>query len=210
MLRASKDTEIQTKPLVCSLFPLFQKINLICPLFLCLQDLSCIDDLSTNSLFSSPADSLSEYADQSFISTDNLDTVPTLWDVNTSTTTTPAQSQLEVSSKPSSTHVSIPEAPLQQLILHLLCKTNLFHMHVWLGGHEHQQAAGAGAALAHCHISLSGGTFRVLLGLWSILFQHRHQCNLYSENYCFLFNQSIKIYCTVSFIQVNSKCLTHD
>uniref|UniRef100_A0A4W6DA27 Protein strawberry notch homolog 2 n=1 Tax=Lates calcarifer TaxID=8187 RepID=A0A4W6DA27_LATCA len=56
------------------------------------QDLSCIDDLSTNSLFSSPADSLSEYADtQSFISTDNLDTVPTLWDVNTSTTT-PAQS----------------------------------------------------------------------------------------------------------------------
>ncbi|KAM9849316.1 strawberry notch homolog 2b [Aulostomus maculatus] len=61
------------------------------------QDLSCIDDLSTNSLFSSPADSLSEYADaQSFISTDNLDTVPTLWDVNTSTTTTPAQSQLEL------------------------------------------------------------------------------------------------------------------
>uniref|UniRef100_A0A3P8SIS9 Protein strawberry notch homolog 2 n=1 Tax=Amphiprion percula TaxID=161767 RepID=A0A3P8SIS9_AMPPE len=60
------------------------------------QDLSCIDDLSTNSLFSSPADSLSEYADtQSFISTDNLDTVPTLWDINTSTTTTPAQSQLE-------------------------------------------------------------------------------------------------------------------
>ncbi|XP_010777025.1 si:ch73-63e15.2 [Notothenia coriiceps] len=63
---------------------------------LCLQDLSCIDDLSTNSLFSSPADSLSEYADaQPFISPDNLNTVPTLWDVNTSTTTTPAQSQLE-------------------------------------------------------------------------------------------------------------------
>uniref|UniRef100_A0A671UA61 Protein strawberry notch homolog 2 n=1 Tax=Sparus aurata TaxID=8175 RepID=A0A671UA61_SPAAU len=75
-------------------FVLFQKSNLTPPLFLCLQDLSCIDDLSTNSLFSSPADSLSEYADaQSFISTDNLDTVPTLWDVNTSTTTTPAQSQ---------------------------------------------------------------------------------------------------------------------
>uniref|UniRef100_A0A3Q1BCK7 Protein strawberry notch homolog 2 n=1 Tax=Amphiprion ocellaris TaxID=80972 RepID=A0A3Q1BCK7_AMPOC len=69
-----------------------------------MQDLSCIDDLSTNSLFSSPADSLSEYADtQSFISTDNLDTVPTLWDVNTSTTTTPAQSQLEVSGKLSHT-----------------------------------------------------------------------------------------------------------
>ncbi|XP_049445011.1 protein strawberry notch homolog 2 isoform X2 [Epinephelus fuscoguttatus] len=60
------------------------------------QELSCIDDLSTNSLFSSPADSLSEYADaQPFISPDNLSTVPTLWDVNTSTTTTPAQSQLE-------------------------------------------------------------------------------------------------------------------
>uniref|UniRef100_A0A3Q3KNM4 Protein strawberry notch homolog 2 n=1 Tax=Monopterus albus TaxID=43700 RepID=A0A3Q3KNM4_MONAL len=61
-----------------------------------MEDLSCIDDLSTNSLFSSPADSLSEYADaQSFISTDNLDTVPTLWDINTSTTTAPAQNQLE-------------------------------------------------------------------------------------------------------------------
>ncbi|XP_026202184.1 protein strawberry notch homolog 2 isoform X2 [Anabas testudineus] len=60
------------------------------------QDLSCIDDLSTNSLFSSPTDSLSEYADaQSFINTDNLDTVPTLWDINTSNTTAPAQSQLE-------------------------------------------------------------------------------------------------------------------
>ncbi|XP_028299766.1 strawberry notch homolog 2b isoform X4 [Gouania willdenowi] len=59
-------------------------------------DLSCIDNLSTNSLFSSPADSLSEYADaQSFITTDSLDPVPTLWDVNTSTNTTPAQSNLE-------------------------------------------------------------------------------------------------------------------
>ncbi|XP_033821766.1 protein strawberry notch homolog 2 isoform X2 [Periophthalmus magnuspinnatus] len=61
------------------------------------QDLSCIDDLSTNSLFSSPADSLSDHAEP-FISTDNLDPVPTLWDVNTSTTTTantPAQSQPE-------------------------------------------------------------------------------------------------------------------
>lgn len=69
------------------------------------QDLSCIDDLSTNSLFSSPNDSLSEYADaQSFISTDNLDTVPTLWDINTSTTAAPAQSQLEVSSETSQAH----------------------------------------------------------------------------------------------------------
>ncbi|XP_041695578.2 protein strawberry notch homolog 2-like isoform X1 [Coregonus clupeaformis] len=54
------------------------------------QDLSCIDDLSNNSLFSSPADSLSEYADaQAFIHADNLAHVPTLWDINT-----PAQSQL--------------------------------------------------------------------------------------------------------------------
>ncbi|KAM8890033.1 strawberry notch homolog 2b isoform 1-T1 [Synchiropus picturatus] len=61
------------------------------------QDLSCIDDLSTNSLFSSPADSLSEYADaQPFISTNNLDTVPTLWDINPSATNTPAQGQLEL------------------------------------------------------------------------------------------------------------------
>ncbi|XP_020354420.1 protein strawberry notch homolog 2 isoform X1 [Oncorhynchus kisutch] len=56
------------------------------------QDLSCIDDLSNNSLFSSPADSLSEYADaQDFIHADNLAHVPTLWDINT-----PAQSQLEL------------------------------------------------------------------------------------------------------------------
>ncbi|XP_041746171.1 protein strawberry notch homolog 2 isoform X2 [Coregonus clupeaformis] len=55
------------------------------------QDLSCIDDLS-NSLFSSPADSLSEYADaQVFIPTDNLAHVPTIWDINT-----PAPSQLEL------------------------------------------------------------------------------------------------------------------
>ncbi|MEQ2217600.1 hypothetical protein XENOCAPTIV_016292 [Xenoophorus captivus] len=63
------------------------------------KDLSCIDDLS-NSLFSSPADSLSEYADnQPYISANHLETVPTLWDINTSTTTaTQAQSHLEVSS----------------------------------------------------------------------------------------------------------------
>uniref|UniRef100_A0A3Q4ABH7 Protein strawberry notch homolog 2 n=1 Tax=Mola mola TaxID=94237 RepID=A0A3Q4ABH7_MOLML len=66
--------------------------------FFSLVDLSCIDDLSTNSLFSSPADSLSEYADaQSFINADNLDSVPTIWDINTSTTTAPAQSQQEKS-----------------------------------------------------------------------------------------------------------------
>ncbi|KAF7203220.1 si:ch73-63e15.2 isoform X2 [Nothobranchius furzeri] len=59
------------------------------------QDLSCIDDLS-NSLFSSPADSLSEYdVSQPFVSGDNLDPVPTLWDINTGGTTTPAQSHVE-------------------------------------------------------------------------------------------------------------------
>uniref|UniRef100_A0A3B3UEU7 Protein strawberry notch homolog 2 n=1 Tax=Poecilia latipinna TaxID=48699 RepID=A0A3B3UEU7_9TELE len=63
------------------------------------SDLSCIDDLS-NSLFSSPADSLSEYADtQSYIPTNHPDPVPTLWDINTSPATTQAQSHLEVSSK---------------------------------------------------------------------------------------------------------------
>ncbi|XP_027884716.1 strawberry notch homolog 2b isoform X1 [Xiphophorus couchianus] len=59
------------------------------------QDLSCIDDLS-NSLFSSPADSLSEYADtQSYIPSNHPDPVPTLWDINTSPATTQAQSHLE-------------------------------------------------------------------------------------------------------------------
>ncbi|XP_024114762.1 protein strawberry notch homolog 2 isoform X2 [Oryzias melastigma] len=58
------------------------------------QDLSCFEDPSTNSLFSSPADSLSEYADtQPFVPTG--DSVPTLWDINTSTTAAPAQSHLE-------------------------------------------------------------------------------------------------------------------
>uniref|UniRef100_A0A8D3AM86 Protein strawberry notch homolog 2 n=1 Tax=Scophthalmus maximus TaxID=52904 RepID=A0A8D3AM86_SCOMX len=94
---ASSNMEVQY---CIYLYPSGHSLNLHAFFFLYRQDLSCIDDLSTNSLFSSPADSLSEYADaQSFISTDNLDTVPTLWDVNTSTTTTPAQSQLEVSSK---------------------------------------------------------------------------------------------------------------
>uniref|UniRef100_A0A3P8V5U5 Protein strawberry notch homolog 2 n=1 Tax=Cynoglossus semilaevis TaxID=244447 RepID=A0A3P8V5U5_CYNSE len=87
--------------------------------FLYLQDLSCIDDLSTNSLFSSPADSLSEYADaKSFISTDNLDAVPTLWDVNTSTTTTttPAQNQLEVSNThpDKETHTHLIQTPPEE------------------------------------------------------------------------------------------------
>ncbi|KAI4899074.1 hypothetical protein NFI96_031215 [Prochilodus magdalenae] len=41
------------------------------------QDLSCIDDPSNTSLFSSPGDSPSDYVD-------SLATVPTLWDINTS------------------------------------------------------------------------------------------------------------------------------
>ncbi|XP_036442548.1 protein strawberry notch homolog 2 isoform X2 [Colossoma macropomum] len=42
------------------------------------QDLSCIDDPSNPSLFSSPADSLSEYPD-------GMAPVPTIWDINTPT-----------------------------------------------------------------------------------------------------------------------------
>ncbi|XP_041086271.1 protein strawberry notch homolog 2-like [Polyodon spathula] len=49
-----------------------------------LQDLSYIEEFSNNSLFSSPTDSLSEYADnQGFLSSDSLNQVPTIWDVNT-------------------------------------------------------------------------------------------------------------------------------
>ncbi|KAJ8270089.1 hypothetical protein GJAV_G00110210 [Gymnothorax javanicus] len=49
------------------------------------QDFS-IDDLSNTSLFSSPPDSLSEYADaQSFVNSDGLTQVPTIWDVSTPT-----------------------------------------------------------------------------------------------------------------------------
>ncbi|XP_077462740.1 strawberry notch homolog 2b isoform X2 [Stigmatopora argus] len=101
-LNNSNATTATTPDVHLDMFPAFSDMD-----FSCLnlprngdfsQDLSCIDDLSTNSLFSSPTDSLSEYADaQSFISTDHLDTVPTLWDVSTSNTgtTAPAQSQLE-------------------------------------------------------------------------------------------------------------------
>ncbi|XP_077572995.1 strawberry notch homolog 2b isoform X2 [Stigmatopora nigra] len=100
-LNNSNATTATTPDVHLDMFPAFSDMD-----FSCLnlprngdfsQDLSCIDDLSTNSLFSSPTDSLSEYADaQSFISTDHLDTVPTLWDVSTSNTdtTAPAQSQL--------------------------------------------------------------------------------------------------------------------
>ncbi|KAJ7412222.1 Protein strawberry notch 2 [Willisornis vidua] len=48
------------------------------------QDSSYLDELSNNSLFSSPADSLSDIADpKDFLPADSLTHVPTLWDVNT-------------------------------------------------------------------------------------------------------------------------------
>ncbi|PKU38169.1 hypothetical protein llap_11530 [Limosa lapponica baueri] len=57
------------------------------------KDSSYLDELSNNnSLFSSPADSLSDIADpKNFLSNDSLNHVPTLWDVNTS-----QQNQIEL------------------------------------------------------------------------------------------------------------------
>ncbi|XP_061871055.1 protein strawberry notch homolog 2 isoform X1 [Colius striatus] len=57
------------------------------------QDYSYLDELpNNNSLFSSPADSLSDIADpKDFLSADSLNQVPTLWDVNT-----PQQNQIEL------------------------------------------------------------------------------------------------------------------
>uniref|UniRef100_A0A8D2P3D8 Protein strawberry notch homolog 2 n=1 Tax=Zosterops lateralis melanops TaxID=1220523 RepID=A0A8D2P3D8_ZOSLA len=56
------------------------------PLF---QDSSYLDELpNSNSIFSSPPDSLSDIADpKDFLPTDSLNHVPTLWDVNTHSTT---------------------------------------------------------------------------------------------------------------------------
>lgn len=61
------------------------------------QDSSYLDELSNNnSLFSSPADSLSDIADpKDFLPADSLNHVPTLWDVNT-----PQQNQIEVWAAP--------------------------------------------------------------------------------------------------------------
>ncbi|NXP15701.1 SBNO2 protein, partial [Thinocorus orbignyianus] len=61
------------------------------------QDSSYLDELSNNnSLFSSPADSLSDIADpKNFLPNDSLNHVPTLWDVNT-----PQQNQIEVGAAP--------------------------------------------------------------------------------------------------------------
>ncbi|NXO02379.1 SBNO2 protein, partial [Rhinopomastus cyanomelas] len=56
------------------------------------QDSSYLDEISNNSLFSSPADSLSDIADpKDFLPADSLNHVPTLWDVNT-----PQQNTTEV------------------------------------------------------------------------------------------------------------------
>lgn len=66
-------------------------------LFFPFQDSSYLDELSNNSLFSSPADSLSDIADaQDFLPADSLNHVPTIWDINTS-----QQNQIEVSESPS-------------------------------------------------------------------------------------------------------------
>ncbi|NXB12186.1 SBNO2 protein, partial [Cnemophilus loriae] len=61
------------------------------------QDSSYLNELSNNnSLFSSPADSLSDIADpKDFLPADSLNHVPTLWDVNT-----PQQNQIEVGAAP--------------------------------------------------------------------------------------------------------------
>ncbi|XP_069072442.1 protein strawberry notch homolog 2 isoform X2 [Pleurodeles waltl] len=61
-----------------------------------LQDPSYLDELSSHSIFSSPADSLSDIADaQDFLHADSLSQVPTLWDVNTQPTPVKTQYQAE-------------------------------------------------------------------------------------------------------------------
>ncbi|XP_042335737.1 protein strawberry notch homolog 2 isoform X2 [Sceloporus undulatus] len=55
------------------------------------KDSAYLNELSSNSLFSSPADSLSDIADaQEFLPADSLSRVPTIWDVST-----PQQNQIE-------------------------------------------------------------------------------------------------------------------
>ncbi|KAM8794850.1 protein strawberry notch homolog 2 [Eudromia elegans] len=82
------------------------------------QDSSYLDELSNNnSLFSSPADSLSDIADpKDFLPADSLNHVPTLWDINT-----PQQNQIELFSpgrsfsglNSSSDHApAVPHTPL--------------------------------------------------------------------------------------------------
>lgn len=74
------------------------------------QDSSYLDELSNNnSLFSSPADSLSDIADpKDFLPADSLNHVPTLWDVNT-----PQQNQIEVWAAP------LPSSPSDNKYLRL-------------------------------------------------------------------------------------------
>ncbi|XP_070787967.1 protein strawberry notch homolog 2 [Pituophis catenifer annectens] len=58
------------------------------------QDSAYLNELSNHSLFSSPADSLSDIADaQEFLPADSLNQVPTIWDVNVNV---PQQNHMEV------------------------------------------------------------------------------------------------------------------
>ncbi|XP_027571631.1 protein strawberry notch homolog 2 isoform X1 [Pipra filicauda] len=82
------------------------------------QDSSYLDELSNNSLFSSPADSLSDIADpKDFLPADSLSHVPTLWDVNT------PQNPIELfsSSTPfpglNSSHDHVPAVPNTPLLI---------------------------------------------------------------------------------------------
>nr|XP_020649832.1 protein strawberry notch homolog 2 isoform X1 [Pogona vitticeps] len=61
------------------------------------QDSAYLNDLSSNSLFSSPADSLSDIADtQDFLPADHLSHVPTLWDVSTQQQQQPQPQQNQI------------------------------------------------------------------------------------------------------------------
>ncbi|KAJ7416702.1 Protein strawberry notch 2 [Pitangus sulphuratus] len=82
------------------------------------QDSSYLDELSNNSLFSSPADSLSDIADpKDFLSADSLNHVPTLWDVNT------PQNPIELFSSSTafpglnSSHDHVPAVPNTPLLI---------------------------------------------------------------------------------------------
>ncbi|XP_065434480.1 protein strawberry notch homolog 2 isoform X1 [Chrysemys picta bellii] len=73
------------------------------------QDSSYLDELSNNSLFSSPADSLSDIADaQDFLPADSLNHVPTIWDINTSQ---PNQIELFSPSRPFTGLESLEDHP---------------------------------------------------------------------------------------------------
>ncbi|KAM6235824.1 protein strawberry notch homolog 2 isoform 2-T2 [Porphyrio hochstetteri] len=90
------------------------------------KDSSYLDELSNNnSLFSSPADSLSDIADpKDFLSADNLNHVPTLWDVNT-----PQQNQIQLFSPSrsftglNSLNDHVPAVPSTPLLISLQSQT---------------------------------------------------------------------------------------